>query len=260
VAIAIVAALLVLAYWVLLFFTQRSVLFPMPPVTSAPPRPPHAQQIWLTTSFGRVEAWYLPPLGRRAGPTPLLLFTHGNGELIDYWPEEFEPARERGLGVLLVEYPGYGRSEGAPSERSITESTLAAFDWAEQQPHVDQARIIPYGRSLGGGAAAIVASARPVRAMILESAFSSVAAFASGFGAPWFLVRDAFDSVRAVAAFQGPILILHGDRDEIVPPHHARALAAASKNATLTFLPCGHNDCPRPWVEILAFLASNGMI
>jgi len=260
VAFAVVAVVIVLAYWVLLFFAQRSVLFPMPPVTSAPPRPAYAQQVWLTTSFGRVEAWYLAPLGQRGAPAPLLLFTHGNGELIDYWPEEFEPARQRGVGVLLVEYPGYGRSEGAPSERSISESTLAAFDWAQQQPHVDRTRIIPYGRSLGGGAAAIVAKARPVPALILESAFSSVAAFASGFGAPWFLVRDAFDSVTAVAAFKGPILILHGDRDEIVPPNHARVLAAASNNVTLTFLPCGHNDCPRPWAEILAFLARNGLL
>lgn len=259
-AIAIVAALIATAYWALLFFAQRSMLFPAPPLGGAPPRPAFAEQVWLKTTFGRVEAWYLPPAGESARPSPLLMFTHGNGELIDYWPEEFEPARERGLAVLLVEYPGYGRSEGSPSEASITESMLAAYDWAATHPRIDKARIIPYGRSLGGGAAAIVAKARPVPALILESAFSSVAAFAAGFAAPQFLLRDRFDSVAAIAEFKGPVLIVHGDRDDIVPPSHAQALANASKNVTLRFLPCGHNDCRRPWPEVLAFLAANTLI
>ena len=246
--------MVVLAYWALLFFAQRSMLFPMPPVAGAPPRPAYAEQVWLNTSFGRIEAWYLPAARSSAIRSPMLLFTHGNGELIDYWPEEFEEPRAWGMGVLLVEYAGYGRSDGAPSQRSIAEGVLAAYDWARQRKETDPARIIPYGRSLGGGAASILAVERPVPGLILESSFSSVAAFASGFGAPNFLVRDKFDSVAALEKFKGPILILHGDRDELVPPSHARVLAAAAGNATLKFLPCGHNDCPRPWAEVRAFL------
>ena len=251
---AIVAVSLLAAYWVLLFFTQRSILFPMPPVTGAPPRPPDAEQIWLKTSFGRIEAWYLPAIRSQKGRSPLLVFSHGNGELIDYWPEDFEEPRRWGVAVLLVEYAGYGRSDGSPSQMSITEGMLAAYDWARQHEDVDGSRIIPYGRSLGGGAASALSLERPVPALIFESSFSSVAAFASGFGAPAFLVRDKFDSVSAVGLFKGPILILHGDRDDIVPPHHARTLAAAGHNVTLKFLPCGHNDCPRPWADVRAFL------
>ena len=255
-----VAAAVVAAYWVFLFFAQRTMLFPAPPPGSAPPRPPFVQQVWLTTSFGRVEAWYLPAIRSAGGPAPLLVFSHGNGELIDYWPEEFDEPRRWGVGVMLVEYPGYGRSDGAPSQPSITEGMLAAYDWAKQHADVDASRIIPYGRSLGGGAASILALARPVPALILESSFSSVAAFAAGFGAPAFLVRDKFDSVAALRSFKGPTLILHGDRDDIVPPHHARALAAAAGEATLKFMPCGHNDCSRPWVEVRAFLGRNGLL
>ena len=252
--------LVVAAYWALLFLTQRSILFPMPPVAGAPPRPAFAEQIWLTTSFGRVEAWYLPPVGNPGGRAPLLLFTHGNGELIDYWPDDFEPARERGIGVLLVEYPGYGRSAGAPSQKSITEGLLAAYDWARQHPDVNASRIIPYGRSLGGAAASMLSVERPVPALILESSFSSAAAFAAGFAAPSFLVRDKFDAVSALKQFKGHVLILHGDRDDVVPPHHAQTLAAASANVTLKFLPCGHNDCPRPWGDLLAFLSQRGIL
>jgi fermentation-respiration switch protein FrsA (DUF1100 family) len=257
---ALAAIVLLAAYWTLLFVTQRSMLFPMPPVTGAPPRPPFAEPIWLETSFGRVEAWYLPPIDPGQQPAPLLLFAHGNGELIDYWPEEFDDPRHWGAGVLLVEYPGYGRSEGSPSQASIAEAMLAAYEWARQHQRVDASRIIPYGRSLGGGAAAIVSIERTVPALILESSFSSVAAFAAGFGAPRFLVRDPFDTESAVRSFTGPVLILHGDRDDIVPPHHARTLAAAAGNVTLTFMPCGHNDCPRPWAEVRAFLSRNGLL
>jgi fermentation-respiration switch protein FrsA (DUF1100 family) len=250
----------VIAFWALLFFRQRSMLFPAPPAAGAPPRPEFAEQIWLTTSFGRVEAWYLPAIDRNEMAAPLLLFTHGNGELIDYWPEEFEAPRRWGVGVLLVEYPGYGRSAGRPSQVSITEAILAAYEWARRDSRVDASRIIPYGRSLGGGAATIVSIERAVPALILESAFSSVAAFAAGFGAPGFLVRDQFDSVSALKSFKGPVLILHGDRDDIVPPHHARALSEAANNATLHFMPCGHNDCPRPWAEVQAFLSKNALL
>ena len=257
---ALVAIGLLAAYWALLFFAQRSILFPAPRLAGAPPRPTDAEQIWLNTSFGRVEAWYLPAIRSASGAAPLVVFSHGNAELIDYWPEEFDEPRRWGVGVMLVEYPGYGRSDGAPSQPSITEGMLAAYDWAKQHADVDASRIIPYGRSLGGGAASILALARPVPALILESSFSSVAAFAAGFGAPAFLVRDKFDSVAALRSFKGPTLILHGDRDDIVPPHHARALAAAASEATLKFMPCGHNDCPRPWADVRAFLDQHGLL
>jgi uncharacterized protein len=257
---ALVVVGLLAAYWALLFFAQRSILFPAPPLGGAPPRPADAEQIWLSTSFGRVEAWYLPAIRSDSVPSPLLMFTHGNGELIDYWPEEFDEPRRWGVSVLLVEYPGYGRSDGAPSQQSITESMLAAYAWATQRADVDASRIMPYGRSLGGGAALALSVARPVPAVILESSFSSVAAFAAGFGAPAFLIRDTFDNVEAIGSFKGPSLILHGDRDDIVPPHHARALAAAASNVTLRFLPCGHNDCPRPWGDVRAFLDRHGLL
>jgi uncharacterized protein len=259
IAAALVGVSLLAAYWTLLFFAQRSVLFPRPPLGSAPPRPVYAQQIWLDTSYGRVEAWYLPAIGA-TGPSPLLLFTHGNGELIDYWPDEFEEPRRWGVGVLLVEYAGYGRSAGLPSQPSITEGMLAAYDWARRHPDIDPSRIVPYGRSLGGAAAAVLSGERSVPALIFESAFSSVTAFAARFGAPAFLVRDKFDSVSAIRSFTGPILILHGDRDDIVPPPHANALAAAARNPTLKFMPCGHNDCPRPWAEVRAFLTQSALL
>ena len=111
---------LLVVYWAALFFWQRTLLFPAPSLAGAPARPHDAKSVWLETAAGKVEAWYLPPLVSVDAPAPLLLFTHGNGELIDYWPDDFQEPRRWGVAVLLVEYPGYGRSGGAPTLDSLT--------------------------------------------------------------------------------------------------------------------------------------------
>jgi pimeloyl-ACP methyl ester carboxylesterase len=194
-----------------------------------------------------------------AGPAPILLFAHGNAELINDWPFAFGEPRTWGLAVLLVEYPGYGLSGGSPSQRTIQASFEAAFDWAVAQPDIDARSVILYGRSLGGGAVAALSLTRPAAALVLESTFTSTTAFAAGLGAPWFLVRDRFDNLRAVTSFKRPRLIIHGDRDSIVPTAHGRQLAAAA-GVPLHLMPCGHNDCPRPWEVLRTFLAEAGLL
>ena len=258
--VALMLAGALVLYWALLFSRQRSMLFPAPSVAGAPARPPDAQVVRLDTSAGQVEAWYLPPLAPAASPAPLLLFAHGNGELIDYWPADFRIPREWGMAVLLVEYPGYGRSEGHPTLASVTATVLAAYDWAVAQPEIDAARVVAYGRSLGGGAVAVLAGARTVSAIILESTFSSVRALARRYGAPGFLVRDRFDNLEAVRRLQAPLLILHGSADQIIPVSHARALHAAQPASDLVLAPCGHNDCPRAWPVIARFLRRHAML
>jgi fermentation-respiration switch protein FrsA (DUF1100 family) len=255
----IVAALLA-AYWTLLFFMQRSLLFPAPLVAGAPARPADAEQVWLATAGGRVEAWLLPATEPTSAASPLIVFSHGNGELIDFWPAEFDEPRSWGAAVLLVEYPGYGRSSGHPSEASLAQTMLAAYDWARSRPDVDASRIVAYGRSFGGGAACLLAARRPVAALVLESAFTSVRPFARHFGAPAFLVRDPFDNLAVIRTYRGPVLLLHGSHDDIVAPSHSQALAAAAPRAELHLLSCGHNDCPREWELIHSFLERHGLL
>jgi len=248
----IVPVAIAVAYFALLFVAQRSMLFPMP--ASVPAGPPDgAEEIRVKHDGGEAYALYLPPREPR-GAAPLLMFMHGNGELADYWPEEFMVPRAAGIGVLLVEYPGYGRAPGSPSEQSITESVLALYDWAANNPRVDAKRIVAYGRSLGGGAAARLAVNRPVAALILESTFTSVADFAAGYMAPAFLVRDRFDSRKTLASYRGPLLVIHGVNDTLVPVAHGRELASLVPGAQVVELNCGHNDCPRDWRTIGKFL------
>ena len=174
----------------------------------------------------------------------------------------FEEPRRWGVAVLLLEYPDGTAAPGAgPLQSSVTAAVLAAFDWAKAQPTVDSTRIIAYGRSVGGGAAAALAEERPVAAMIvLESTFSSVRAFAWRYGAPGVLVRDKFDNLSAVRRFRSPLLILHGEYDQTIPVAQGRALHAAQPASEFYLMPCGHNDCPRPWPEVERFLLKHRLL
>lgn len=241
------------------FVGQRSLLFPRPGLARAPARPADATSSWLATSAGRVETWYLPPK-TESDPAPLLIYFHGNGEVIDYLPAYFDEPRSWGMAVMLVEYPGYGRSEGAPSEASITSAALAAFDWAARQKHIDASRIVAHGRSLGGAAATIVAAKRPVAALVLESTFTSVRSFAHRFLVPEFFVRDPFDSLSLLRTYAGPTLLFHGDRDEVIPFEHGEALARAARRGRFHRLGCGHNDCPAQWAVIRGFLLEHSIL
>ena len=94
-----------IAYCGLLFFLQRQVMFPrgmIPSPTSSGPRMPGLEKIWLDVEFGEVEAWYVPPAaGASAGPAPAVIFGHGNGELIDFWPEELNGFARLGIALML---------------------------------------------------------------------------------------------------------------------------------------------------------------
>jgi uncharacterized protein len=247
----------------LIFFGQRKLIFPGSRAQgSVAPETLGGERIWLEAGGARTEAWLLPPAGGASGP--LLLYAHGNGELIDHWVEAFEPARARGAGALLVEYPGYGRSGGAPSERSIRATMTAAFDFAVRERGFDASRVVGWGRSLGGGAVCALARERPLAALVLESTFTSTTQMARLLGLPsWlarFLVRDRFDNLGLVRGFAGPVLVLHGEHDEVIPVSHAQALYDRSPGAELHWLPCGHNDCARPWPPVLQFLAAHGLL
>lgn len=253
--VALTVALTAVGMITLMYLGQRVIMYPAPPAWP-PPALDRAEVVVLSLPTGPVEALFLPASVGRAGPAPLMIFAHGNGELADYWIDQFDPPRAWGWNVLLLEYPGYGRSKGSPSEVSIRAAALAAYDWARGDARVDARAIVAYGRSLGGGAVAQIAAARPLAALILESSFTSVRPLAARMLMPGPLVRDQFDNLRALKDYRGPMLVVHGTHDDIIPVSHGRALAAAVPGAEFYEAPCAHNDCPRPWSRIRAFLES----
>ena len=238
-------------YCLLLFIMQRQILFPRYLIVEQIPieeNIPDIEQIWLHTSFGKVEAWLLKPShSKTSTPFPVVIFAHGNGELIDYWPRELKTFNDFGMGVLLVEYPGYGRSEGSPSQKSISEAFEEAYDRLVSRSDVDDQRILLFGRSVGGGAICDLAAKRPSAALILISTFTRTRAFAPRYLAPGFLIRDPFDNLTVVRAYTKPILVMHGEGDTIIPYTHGKALYQAAKNGKMISYPSGHNDCPPNW-------------
>lgn len=244
---------------------EHQVLFPAPAATPGiPVLGANAKYVRLESSLFQVEGFLLLPERPLERGFPLIVFAHGNGELVDHWLSSFDPITREGVAVLLVEYPGYGRSSGITSEETIQLALAAGYDWATRLPYIDTRRVIGYGVSLGGGAICALARVRPFAALVLESTFTSVSDLVAERPPPIaalrFLVRNRFESLAVVRTYQAPILILHGDHDEMVPVSHARALAESSIHSELSIANCGHNDCPRPWATLIAFLGKHGIL
>ena len=239
------------AYCGYYFFNQRKIIFPISyiPVPSGDTSHfPQLEKIWLETSVGKVEAWFLPPFeADRLKPYPVIILAHGNGELIDYYPAGVTYLRQLGLGILLVEYPGYGRSEGTPSKQTITETFTTAYDTIAARNETDESRIVLFGISLGGGAVCELAQARPTTALILMSTFTSVKEFAWRLYLPPIFIRDPFDNLTVVRDYPGEVLVIHGMRDELIPYSMGLKLHQAAQNSTMISYPCGHNDCIYHW-------------
>jgi pimeloyl-ACP methyl ester carboxylesterase len=240
-----------MGYCCLLFLFQRQMLFPRYLIdvpTGVAEEIPTLETIWLDTSFGKVEAWFLPAERvHGTGPAPAVIFAHGNGELIDFWPHELKKFTHLGVGVMLVEYPGYGRSQGTPSQDSIRETFITAYDRLVERDGVDPGRIVLFGRSLGGGAVCLLAAQRPSAGLILMSTFTSARSFAGRYLAPEFLVRDPLDNLLVVRSYSGPVLVMHGIRDEVIPYRHGVSLYRAAKQGKMITYNSGHNDCPPNW-------------
>lgn len=238
----------------LMWSGQRMVLFPG--VDRAVPAfgaPADAVVYEVRVDDAVVPAWFLPALSGE-GPRPLVVYTHGNGELIHDWPAGLRPWRDAGAHVLLVEYPGYGDATGRPSQQSIGDVLERAYDLAVVRDDVDGAAVIAHGRSLGGGAACELARRRPIAGLALTSTFTSVRSMAARFAAPGFAVRDPFDNLSLVRSFDGPVVVAHGVVDEVVPFAHGERLAAAASDGVFVALDGGHNDVDMPWPELIALL------
>ena len=251
-------------YWMVLSALQKQILFPGTAYEGAnipDERLSKAgiERWWFSIEDGEVEAWWMPAPTTKGA----IIFAHGNGELIEMWPEPLSAFHRFGLGVLLVEFPGYGRSTGEPGIETIRDVFLQGYDRLVEDSGIDADRVIGFGRSLGGGAIAELARHRELGGMIFASTFTSVRAMARKFLLPGMLVRDDFDVLGAVERFDGPVLVVHGTRDEIIPFSHGQELASAKDDATLVAYDAGHNDCPPNWQkfyeDVGSWLQSHGL-
>ena len=213
---------------------------------------------WIDISHGKIETWYLPAKGGLSStPSATIIFAHGNAELIDHNIAFAETLQRIGISVLLVEYPGYGRSKGVPSQETITAAYMAAYDMLVSRKDVDPTRIALLGKSLGGGVISTLAAKRPSKALILWSTFASFSRrMSSKYFFPRFVIKDPFETIQVVRSYPGKVLVIHGTRDEMFPYSEGMKLYRAAKYGKMITYDCGHTNCPSDMMILLTDLVS----
>jgi uncharacterized protein len=169
-----------------------------------------------------------------------MIIAHGNDEIADSSPEIFTHWRQMSIAVLIVEYPGFGRAKGTPSEQSIAYAMTSAFDWLTNRKDIDKTKIAAHGISLGGGAVGLLMRERPLAAVILHSTFTSIREFSARYFAPSFLLKNKFDTIDAVRASKTPVRVVHGKSDALIPASQAILLAETANDRLFTPWDCGH--------------------
>ena len=189
--------------------------------------------VYLTTEDGiRIHSWHVPGKSNTT-----LLWLHGNaGNISDRVNNIAALNRRTGLGVLIVDYRGYGLSDGSPSEPGLYADAEAGFDYLESELGLDPVEdIVLFGRSLGVGVAAEVATRHTVRCVILESGFTSTTDMARATRPAWLvyalmpLISARFDTLSKIGNITSPVMIIHGDHDDIVPFYMAEQLYEAAR-------------------------------
>jgi fermentation-respiration switch protein FrsA (DUF1100 family) len=182
------------------------------------------EDVMLATSDGvRINGWYVPAPEARG----TLLFFHGNAGNISHRMDSINIFYDLGFSVFIVDYRGYGRSEGRPSISGVTEDAIAAWKYLTDERGILPDKIVVFGRSIGGAVAMqLMRHAKP-RALILESTFSSLPEMVRvPFLVPAvrFIIGDVFNSAEIASSLTVPTLCLHSPDDNIVPYSLGRRL------------------------------------
>jgi fermentation-respiration switch protein FrsA (DUF1100 family) len=225
------------------------IFFPMPYPAGLWELPAgDVEDAWFTSPDGhKLHGWYAP----RESPRAVLLFLHGNAGNITHRDDRLLALRRLGFSVLMLDYRGFGRSEGSPSEKGVLADARAARAWLAQRAGVAEPDIVLWGESLGGGVAVDLAARDGARGLILESTFTSLPDLAA-YHYRWlpvrWLMRSRLDSLSLIGRYRGPLLWSHGDADEIVPYTNGLRLfeAANEPKEAVTFPGGRHNGPPHP--------------
>lgn len=215
----------------------------------APPAGIEVHDVWLQARDGqRIHGWWFP----YPNSDGAVLFCHGNAGNVTHWAARAYGLRTTlGRGALVIDYPGYGKSTGTPSEAGCYAAAEAAYHWLTSTARVPAERLLLFGESLGGGVATELATRMPHQSLVLMRTFTSIPDVArqrvlTYSSAP--LVRNSFDNLSRISKCPQPILIAHGDRDRVIPISQARELYAAAPGRKQFFLMegLGHSE---PWPD-----------
>jgi uncharacterized protein len=254
----LIGAAVYLALVALMYLAQRSLMYFPETLRTTPAQAglPEAEEITLDTADGeRVIAWHIAPRGDQ----PIILYFHGNGGALRYRVDRYRALTQGGTGLVALSYRGYGGSSGRPSEAGLIEDARATYGFAAKR--YPEARLVLWGESLGTGVAIALAAERPVTRLVLEAPFLSgvsIAASAYPFVPVRWLMKDQFRSDQRIRDVTAPVLIVHGDRDDVIPIESGEQLYAliAGPKRFLRVPGAGHEDLGVRAVEAAkAFLA-----
>jgi uncharacterized protein len=205
-------------------------------------------------------AWHAPAKGDK----PTILYFHGNAANAANRASRIETIRQNGFGVFYLNNRGYGGSGGSPTEKDNVADAIAAYDHLTRIG-VPAGRIVAYGESLGAGQAVRLAAERPVAAIVLEAPLTSTVDVARTifFWLPLgLLITDKYDNERNISSVTAPVLVLHGERDAVIPVEMGlRVYRAANEPKKIELFPEGtHDDLfdHGAWEKTRAFLAPLG--
>jgi hypothetical protein len=246
----LVTGILAIILW-LRWSEPRMLYYPVRELDSTPDKLGlKYEDVTLTTSDGiHLNGWFLPapePPNTNHPSRITVLFFHGNAGNISHRFEKLEILRDLGVDVFIIDYRGYGRSEGKPTEDGTYRDARAAYEYLTQTRHGGPKTLVVYGESLGSAVAADLASKVEVGGLVLEEAFTSVADVGQKmfpFLPVRWIVRNKYDTLSKMPRIHTPLLILHSRDDEFFDIRHAqRLLAAANEPKQLVELRGGHND------------------
>jgi fermentation-respiration switch protein FrsA (DUF1100 family) len=228
----------------LMYVFQRSLMY-LPDTSRTTPAAaglPQVEEVVLESSDGeRLIAWHVPPRGDR----PVLIYFHGNGGALNLRASRFSWATADGNGLVALSYRGYGGSSGRPSEEGLIRDGRAAYDFAVAR--YPAPRLVLWGESLGAAVAIALAAEREVGGLILDAPFTSAADIGAAvypFMPVRWLIKDPFYSDRRIARVRAPLLVLHGERDRVVPIAYGERLfrLANEPKRLVRFADGGHVD------------------
>ncbi len=208
------------------------------------------EEQWIQAPDGvRTQNWWIPYQGpaERRLPVAVLSF-HGNAGTMSDRLEYTRPLHDLGVSQFIAEYRGYGDSQGRPNASGLEADAHAALDWLrESQPEL---KIVAHGRSLGG-AVAISLSDQPLDGLFVESTFTSLTEMAPRSGLPFAaqLIAYDFPSKERIGRYPGPVFLVHGGRDELIPFSMGEALAEEVRQGAgrLSWFPVAHGEHNNVW-------------
>jgi len=250
-----------LAFLFLLLAWENDFVYMATPASKAwrPPGDLAAEDVALISAEGtHLHGWWLPA----SGSDRALLFFHGQQGNLSFRGNLLHRLQRLGMPILAVDYPGFGRSEGTPSEHGCYAAADAAYDWLVREKKVAPEKIVVLGKSLGGGIATDLASRRPCAALVLVMTFTStpdVAEHLLPFVPARLLMRNRFDNLAKIGRCTCPIYLAHGTDDWKIPPAHSERLFEAVTGARRYFpmpgvghgWPCLTDEC---LTDLAAFL------